>query len=169
MISIVLATVNDVSLIQDIVKKTWPVAYSNIISQQQIDYMLNLFYSDVALKNSITIKNNIFLLAKDSETCIGFASIEHRYLNQSITRLHKLYILPECQGKGIGNLLLENIEKLAIKNHSNAISLNVNKYNKALLFYQKNGFEIVGEEVIDIGNNYVMDDFIMEKSMLLSN
>ena len=50
----------------------------------------------------------------------------------------------------------------AIENHQKAIFLNVNKYNKARFFYEKLGFTIVKDEVIEIGNGYVMDDFVME-------
>jgi hypothetical protein len=41
------------------------------------------------------------------------------------------------------------------------VFLNVNKYNKAKFFYEKLGFTITKEEVIDIGNDYVMDDYVM--------
>ena len=44
-----------------------------------------------------------------------------------------------------------------------ALFLNVNKYNNALHFYLKQGFFKIREEVIDIGNGYVMDDYVMEK------
>jgi hypothetical protein len=43
--------------------------------------------------------------------------------------------------------------------------LNVNKYNSAQDFYKKLGFCIDYEEVIDIGNGYVMDDYVMEKEL----
>jgi hypothetical protein len=39
----------------------------------------------------------------------------------------------------------------------------VNKYNKAKDFYLHNGFEIAESVVVQIGNGYVMDDFIMRK------
>jgi hypothetical protein len=38
----------------------------------------------------------------------------------------------------------------------------VNRYNKARQFYEKMGFVVIGEEDIDIGNNYLMNDYIME-------
>lgn len=165
MISISQASLQDISSIQEIVKKTWPVAYGDIISKEQIDYMLNLFYSYEALKENIVNESHLFLLAKESDNCVGFAAIEHHYLNEDITRLHKLYLLPNYQGKGIGKTLLNEIEKLARQKNATDISLNVNKYNKALYFYQKNGFEITNDEIINIGKNFVMDDFKMKKKL----
>ena len=87
------------------------------------------------------------------------------YKNKAVTRIHKIYILPESQGKGIGRLLIDEIQKLAQKNNSVLLSLNVNRFNKALSFYQKTGFEIVAEENIAIGNGYLMEDYKMEKKV----
>ena len=43
------------------------------------------------------------------------------------------------------------------------IRLNVNKYNFAIDVYKRLGFVTVADEVNDIGNGYVMDDYVMEK------
>jgi GNAT superfamily N-acetyltransferase len=86
-------------------------------------------------------------------------------LNKNCTRLHKLYLLPESHGKGLGKLLLDKVEYLAQKNQSNTISLNVNRFNKAYFFYQKMGFKILEEEDLEIGNSYLMEDYKMEKKL----
>jgi ribosomal protein S18 acetylase RimI-like enzyme len=71
-------------------------------------------------------------------------------------------VLPSEQGKGLGKLLIDKAIEIAIAQNQKAIFLNVNKYNKARFFYEKLGFTIVKDEVIDIGNGYVMDDYVME-------
>jgi GNAT superfamily N-acetyltransferase len=164
MITISEATSKDIPLIQDIAHKTWPDTYGSILSKAQLDYMLNLMYSDESLLKQIS-GNAQFLLAFDDEICLGFASCENNYQNKKLTRLHKLYLLPESQGKGVGKLLLEKVIAFAKKNQSEAISLNVNKFNTAFTFYKKMGFEVVAEEVLEIGNGYVMDDYKMEKRL----
>jgi ribosomal protein S18 acetylase RimI-like enzyme len=73
--------------------------------------------------------------------------------------------LPETQGKGIGKKVIEKIEKLALENHSTALSLNVNRFNSALNFYKKTGFEIINEVNIDIGKGYLMEDYVMTKKL----
>lgn len=124
--------------------------------------MLDLFYSEAALTDSMISKVHYFLLLKNQDEAIGFASFEHNYLNQKVTRLHKLYLLPSSQGKGQGKLLLEAVVEKAKESLSLNISLNVNKFNPAIAFYKKVGFEIVGEEKLPIGNNFFMDDYNME-------
>ena len=69
------------------------------------------------------------------------------------------------QGKGTGKALIDYIENQAKVNHDTALFLNVNKNNSAIQFYEKVGFKIIKEEIIDIGNSYVMDDYVMEKAI----
>jgi GNAT superfamily N-acetyltransferase len=165
MITIKEASIADVNTIQEIAYNSWPHTYGAILSQDQIDYMLNLWYASDVLIDNMTNKEHFFLLAFDGAVCLGFASYEHNYLNKNVTRLHKIYLLPEAQGKGVGKLFIDTIENLAQVNHSDFISLNVNKFNKAFAFYQKIGFEIVDEYDTEIGNGYLMEDYIMQKKL----
>ncbi|MBC7605936.1 MAG: GNAT family N-acetyltransferase [Burkholderiales bacterium] len=163
MIEIFEATTEDLSEIREIAYKTWPYAYGEILKREQIDYMLDLFYAEATLKENILEKGHFFLLAKSHDTPIGFASFEHHYTNQKLTRLHKLYVLPEAQGKAVGRLLVAAVELSAHQNKSKIISLNVNKFNKAFHFYRNLGFETVGEQDIELAHGYLMEDYKMEK------
>lgn len=162
MITISPATVDDIAKIQTIAKTTWPVAYGKILSKAQLDYMLDKFYADELLTATIINEEQHFILAFENEVCLGFASFEHNYTNKAVTRIHKLYILPNIQGKGIGKLLVDAVAKLAQEIQSSALSLNVNRFNTAVAFYKKIGFSIMYEEDIEIGNGYLMEDYRME-------
>ena len=81
------------------------------------------------------------------------------------TKIHKIYILPNNQGKGIGKICIDFVIDLAKVRLFEKVTLNVNKFNKALSFYEKNGFNIVKDVDIEIGNGFLMEDFIMEKSI----
>ncbi len=164
MIQIVKATNEDLHTIANIAYKTWPVAYGEILSQAQLEYMLDAFYSEEALKANIA-NGHEFILAVENEVALGFASFENDYQKTSSTKIHKIYMLPESQGKGVGKLLIENIEKTAIDKGSNNLLLNVNRFNKAIGFYQKMGFSIIQEIDIEIGLGYLMEDYVMEKEL----
>lgn len=159
------ATTKDFKIIQEIAYESWPATYGAILSKKQIDYMLNLFYSEETLLENLNEKGHHFILVYEDNNCIGFASYEHNYSDKNVTRLHKIYLLPEAQGKGVGKLLIDSVEELAKENDSIAISLNVNKFNKALSFYQKIGFKVVDEEVIELDFGYLMEDYKMEKQL----
>jgi ribosomal protein S18 acetylase RimI-like enzyme len=127
--------------------------------------MLGLFYSDEALRKQIENKEQLFYLISDTESTIGFIGIEHHYRNEAITKIHKIYLLPETQGKGIGKTVIDEIAKMALENHSTTLVLNVNRFNSALSFYKKIGFEIKETVDIEIGNGYLMEDYVMEKRL----
>ena len=140
MISISEAKPTDFPVIREIAYTTWPGTYGAILSKEQLEYMLEKFYSDATLNDNLIQNNHHFLLAKENENCLGFASYEHHYLGGTKTRLHKIYLLPESQRKGAGKLLLAEVEKLAFENNDTIISLNVNRFNTAFNFY--NDFNI---------------------------
>lgn len=164
MIEIKEAQPNEFNIIQDIAHKTWPVAYGNILSGDQISYMLERFYATEALSANLDDGHH-FLLAKENDDVLGFASFVHDEPEKSITKIPKIYVLPQTQGKGIGQKLMEAIEHQARQHRATKLTLNVNRFNKALTFYQHLGFEIVAETDIDIGRGYLMEDYIMEKPL----
>jgi ribosomal protein S18 acetylase RimI-like enzyme len=125
--------------------------------------MIAKFYNEVALLELMD-KGHVFYLAHDGNKHVGFVSYE---LNSepNKTKIHKIYVLPETQGIGLGRQFFELVKEKAKENNQKDIFLNVNKYNSALHFYTKLGFSIVNDEVIPIGNGYVMDDFVMEISL----
>lgn len=165
MIKIITANPSDFQIIKELAHAIWPHTYGQILSAGQLDYMLEAFYSEPALLDNYLEKGHRFLLVKEGAVNLGFASYEHNYKGRNITRIHKIYLLPETQGKGIGRLLIEEIEKIALENGAEALSLNVNRFNNARHFYNKIGFEIVGEEDIELDHGYLMEDYIMEKRL----
>jgi len=165
MITISEAAIGDIKQIQNIVNITWPITYGEILSKEQLDYMLDLFYSDEALTDQYNKREQLFYMIYEGETNIGFIGIEHNYNREALTKIHKIYLLPETQGKGIGKKVIDEIGKLASDNNSTALLLNVNRFNSALGFYKKIGFEVIDEVNIDIGKGYLMEDYVMKKKL----
>lgn len=83
------------------------------------------------------------------------------------TKIHKIYVLPNTQGKGIGKLLIDEVLKIAKQKKQSSLTLNVNRDNRAIQFYKHLDFKIVGEENIPIGNGFLMEDYIMEKGIVI--
>jgi ribosomal protein S18 acetylase RimI-like enzyme len=151
------------TVVRAIALEVWPKTYGNILSSSQLSYMLEMMYSVVALQEQSTLKQHHFILIYANNEPVGFASYEHNANESGKTKIHKIYILSSQQGQGSGKALLDYIENEAIVYGDKALFLNVNKYNPALHFYQKTGFHLEKEEIIDIGNGFIMDDFVMEK------
>jgi len=154
--------IEQLPIVIDLTKKIWPVAYGEILSKAQLNYMVDKFYNETALREQIEVKGHIFYLAQDEDDkFVGFLSYEIN-CEPNKTKIHKIYVLPETQGTGLGKQFFELVKEKAIENHQKGIFLNVNKYNNAIHFYTKLGFTKIKDEVIDIGNGYVMDDYVME-------
>lgn len=157
------ATVKNISDIQNVASIAWPHAFKNILSPEQIRYMMQWMYSDESLREQMEQKKHRYFLAKETDAFVGYMSIEHNCEQKNKTKIHKIYILPDQQNKGIGKLLLDKAIEEAKEQNDTAIYLNVNKYNEnAITFYKKNGFFLAKEEVIDIGGGFVMDDYVFE-------
>jgi ribosomal protein S18 acetylase RimI-like enzyme len=73
--------------------------------------------------------------------------------------------MPQSQGKGTGKFVINEILKAIIIKGGKALQLNVNRNNRAKEFYEKLGFTIIREEDNDIGNGYLMNDYVMEKKI----
>ena len=150
-------SVKDLDELSELAHKIWNDHYPDIIGQKQVDYMLNKFYSGESLSEQINIKNNIFTGAYINDELAGFLS--HSVTGESEYFIHKLYVNTEMQRKGIGRDLFVNVfGKLKQK----TIRLTVNRQNfEAVNFYFRLGFTIEKTTDIDIGNGFLMNDFIM--------
>lgn len=165
MISLRKATINELPIVQSLAKEIWPPTFRQILSQKQIEYMLDMMYSLDALKKQLTELNHVFIIAFEGDIDVGYLSYEINSKNKSETKIHKIYLLPSTQGKGYGKQLIGYAKKVAIENFQTGITLNVNKFNKAYEFYLKQGFEFVKNEDIDIGNGFLMEDAVLSLSI----
>jgi ribosomal protein S18 acetylase RimI-like enzyme len=158
------ATPADFKTIDTIARQTWPVAYGSFISADQLAYMLDLFYSESALLQDVEAKNYHYYLASYQGVVAGFMGIEPNFLPQT-TKVHKLYILPLYQRLNIGKQLLDFVSQLTLENGGNSLTLNVNRYNSAKLFYEKHGFTVLKSEDILLDFGYLMEDYVLTKSL----
>lgn len=165
MIEIKKNTDGNFTSIRAIAEEVWPIAYGKILSQAQLDYMMEMMYSVPSLQRQANEKSNRFILATENEIPVGFAAYEFNYNKKPKTKIHKIYVLSNQQGKGNGKALMDFIANEAKARHQKGLILNVNRNNIAIRFYESIGFSITNEEVIDIGGGYVMDDYVMEKSI----
>ncbi len=161
MIEIKPAQIGDVETIHKLGHEIWPAAYLEILSQQELDYMLEKMYSPESLKNQFLVLKHNFIILTEDEIPIGFASYSP-HGDSTIYHLNKIYVLPGQQGKNLGKQILSYIISQIKKSGATSLQLNVNRNNKAIHFYEKQGFKIIRKEDNDIGSGYFMNDFVME-------
>jgi diamine N-acetyltransferase len=142
----------------------WRAHYPGIITPEQIEYMLARMYAVDVLRRELEQGIAWFRALVDDELR-GFASVGPAE-NAGEFKLHKLYVHPDSQRLGLGTALLQACESAARPRGARTLILNVNKRNeKAIAAYLKRGFTIRDSIVADIGGGFVMDDFVMAKTL----
>ncbi|MCH7400384.1 GNAT family N-acetyltransferase [Belliella kenyensis] len=167
MIEINTAQEHELISIQEMADIIWPRTFDAILSKDQISYMMTMMYDLEKLKYQFHSEAHVFLIAKEGSDNLGFCVYQSDGQHHGKTKIHKIYLMPEAQGKGLGRMLINEVITHARINHSVLIYLNVNVNNtKAIAAYKAIGFKETKREVIDIGNGYVMDDIVMEMPII---
>jgi len=150
----------EINVVAELGTKIWHEHYSSILEPTQIDYMVDKFQSANAVALQINDQGYEYYLIKDEESVVGYIGL---VMETDRVFLSKLYIAKEARGKGLASKAFAFITELATSNKKQAIWLTVNRYNSgSIAVYEKKGFIKVREQVSDIGNGYVMDDYVME-------
>lgn len=157
------ATEADIDTIRAIALKTWPVAYGHILSQAQMDYMLDMMYSEPSLQHQMN-QGIQFFLAEQDGLPIAFAAVGQEPM-EGLFKLHKLYVRPDVQRSGAGKALLDAVITYAREHAGEQLTLQVNRHNAAVDFYKKQGFSIHYEADFDIGQGYHMNDYVMGRAL----
>ena len=154
----------DLPIITDLAERIWPATYGDYLSDEQLRFMLDKMYNHGELLEQLR-KGYTFLIADEDGADVGFACFSLENPEEVVYKLHKLYVLPETHGKGVGKILINEVVNLATREGGKALQLNVNRNNKAKDFYLKAGFIIKETVDLDIGNGFYMNDYVMEKQI----
>ncbi len=157
------AAESDISAISELAEKIWWPSYRNIISDEQISFMLNDMYSAESLAEQM--RSGIeFLIVEKENLPVAFAGYSLTNAENQVYKLHKLYVLPTEQGRGTGRKLIEQVSSLATAKGGKILELNVNRGNPAHHFYRKIGFDIY--QTVDISyHHFILNDYIMRKDL----
>jgi len=157
------AGIDDIPLIRELTFRVWPQTYASILSQEQIDYMLEMMYSVNSLKDQMTEQECQFIIVYDAGNPVGFASYSEEDFKR--WKINKIYVLQNQQGKGTGKYVINYIIEEIKKQNAVSLFLQVNRYNNAKTFYERLGFTEIDFINLDIGNGYFMNDYVMEKKL----
>src|SRR6056297_3612771 len=153
----------EIKVVANLAHTIWKEHYTPIIGEDQVVFMLNKFQSENAISAQIKEGLNYFLIAYQ-EAYVGYFAF---CLQKDALFLSKFYVLRSERGRGYGKAALKFIETKARNLGSKKIKLTVNKNNSnSIKAYEKMGFINVQSIVQDIGNGFVMDDFVLEKYSL---
>lgn len=159
------ASLEDLPAIAELAAVIWRAHYPTIISIAQIEFMLERMYALPVMREEMAQRGIRYDRLFVNSQLVGFASYGQTE-TAGVVKLHKLYVLPELHGLGLGSRLLKHCEDEARVMGAHRLILAVNKGNaKAIAAYRRNGFDVAESVVNDIGGGFVMDDFIMAKEL----
>jgi GNAT superfamily N-acetyltransferase len=142
----------------------WRHHYATILSSAQIEYMLRQKYTEADLARYSGATDQWFDVLRVEGVLSGF--LRTSLARGDLFKLEEIYLAQAVRGEGFGRLLLERAESLALEHERKRVFLRVNRANTgSIATYQRNGYAITRSEVFDIGNGFVMDDHLMEKSI----
>ena len=157
----------DLPKVRDLAERIWRSSYAELLSPGQIEYMLDWMYSLERLRRDWT-SGVVFHWPIVNQIPVGYMATQTDP-HAAVLHLHKLYVLPQFQGKGLGGRLLEHTFQAATQAGCRTVRLHVNKGNlRAIACYHRHGFLKEASVVNDIGGGYFMDDYVMVRPLDLN-
>lgn len=156
---------DDLPRIQTLAAEIWPAVYSSLIGTDQVQYMLGTMYPLNILRQEMNERGIIYAVIQEDESDVGYLAWEANP-GHGTAYVHKLYLKPSLQGRGIGAHALQWIHQQALQQGLRHIRLRVNKNNlPAIRAYLRQGYQFEMPIVSDIGNGFVMDDYLMGRPL----
>jgi len=154
----------DFDTVKTLAERIWRQHYVPIIGPDQVEYMLAGRYTPEKLSAYLDAADRWLLLVREGDDAIGYFSWAR--VSADEMKLEQLYLLAERRGGGLGKRMMTHVEDHARAQGCTRLMLTVNRGNtRSLQIYEKSGFTVREEAKFDIGNGYVMDDFVMVKSI----
>ena len=149
-------------VVRELAETIWPVCYKDILSAEQIEYMMDMMYAAEVIAEDVAEGVRYYFIESDGKIA-GYLAWGPWHAVPGTAKLHKLYLLADQQGRGIGGSAIELVKQQCRAAGCIRLRLNVNRQNaNAIKCYTGNGFTMVQLENNDIGNGFFMTDYVME-------
>lgn len=156
------ATDTDIAIVAELAGEIWTEHFPPIIGTAQTAYMIKTFQSAEAVSRQITEDGYQYYILQLGADRIGYTAV-HPEPASGAMFLSKIYLRKTFRGRGFSRSTMEFIAALARERGLTTIYLTVNKQNlSSIAVYEKLGFIRARDLITDIGNGFVMDDYVME-------
>ncbi|MBR6101063.1 MAG: GNAT family N-acetyltransferase [Ruminococcus sp.] len=137
----------------------WREHFTSIITPEQIEYMLEQFQSFEAMKRQTETEHyEYYGFFLDGEQQGYFAVADK---GDGTLFLSKLYLRREARGKGYASRMFDRIKEIGREKGLSSVWLTVNRRNDSTVaVYRHWGMEVIREQCADIGDGFVMDDYV---------
>jgi ribosomal protein S18 acetylase RimI-like enzyme len=146
------ATTADIDGIRTVAHHSLAASYGHALSDEIIAQAVERWYDEETLADDLADENTEFLVAVDDGQVVGFAQsyvVERRDVVGEIDWLH---VDPDTRGGGLGDDLLQALERRLLDHGVSRIEGRVLSANEVGTdFYEHEDFERIGERTVQIG------------------
>ena len=160
-IAIVKVNTDELPSLAALASEIWHEHFPPIIGMEMVDYMVDKFQSESAMKNQIQSEGYQYHFLTFEGTKVGYMGF---HFDEEKIFLSKLYVKKEFRGRKIARAAIQYLVNQCLSRNLKSIWLTVNRFNdNTIAAYRKMDFQIIRTQKADIGNGFFMDDYIMEK------
>lgn len=166
------ANIDDAKLLTDLAYTTFWDAFAHHPKNapDDLNYYMRQAFNLEQITDELSDTKNIFLIAEIGEEAAGYAKIVIDRIEPGVTakrpvELARLYSHQRFLGQGVGQALMDACFERARAEDRDVMWLGVWEYNpRAQRFYEKNGFQVVGSHVFQLGKD-PQTDLLMQKEL----
>ncbi len=156
---------SEISALCALAREIWRAHYPGIISVAQIEYMLEERYNEPVIRAELARKDLWWDVLIADNAMTGYASYFLTGYPAEL-KLDKLYLHPCAHRQRYGGMLVDHVLSFMAGVGCTRLTLAVNRRNQSAIdAYLKYGFSITATSVREIGEGFVMDDYIMVKEI----
>ena len=159
------ASVEDIPSIRAMADIAFRDTYKDILSPEQMEYMMDWMYSEANLRDQMESRGDVFCI-EEGRGYVSFRPDGSAGDGRKLFHLEKLYVLPRWQKTGLGRKLFDRAVaemRDAAGGSPLRVELNVNRSNPAVSFYEHLGMVKDRTGDFPIGGGFFMNDYIMAK------
>lgn len=157
------ATLADLEAIQNISTLTFIETFAAVNTPENIENYVKESFNSEQLTSEINNVDSMFYLATSGAEVVGYLKInfgaaQTESINKNALEIHRIYVIQAFHGKKVGQLLIEEVKKIAQDTGVDFIWLGVWEENhRAVHFYNKNNFIEFDKHVFKLGNEEQTD------------
>ncbi len=158
-----LALPNDAPSLAILSERTFRDAFGVRNSPENMDLHCSRFFGPDIQLREIGDRGIVTMLADHAGTLVGFPQLKVPSVSPSVpaakpAELNRIYVTAEWQGRGVAQSLMKQALTDAARAGCDRLWLGVWEHNpKAMAFYKKHGFEIVGAQSFMLGQERQRD------------
>ena len=157
----------DLDQLHQIVVDTFVLSFAHLNDPEDFKMYVSQNLSKSQLYKELNNVDSLFYFVLLDEVVTGYLKLNRRaaqteqYLPNAL-EIERIYILPQCQGLGIGKLMINKAKEIAIEEQYPILWLGVWEENKAAIrFYKREGFDAFDKHTFLLGSD-VQTDLMMK-------